>query len=142
MKCEKCGNEATFHYQSNINGEKTEVHFCTECAKAEGFGDMLSYRPRMFSGLFGSTMGGLMSDFMREPFGAITNGFWGEPFGGDLFAALMPPREQSCEQPQEATKSQEKNDHNIPKDAGEVFRAKRELSALKHQLKSAVNAEE
>ena len=37
MLCENCGkNEATFHYKSNINGEKTESHLCADCVAKLG----------------------------------------------------------------------------------------------------------
>mgnify|MGYP000778584824 CR=1 FL=1 len=37
MKCENCGkNEVTFIYQSNINGQVTEKHLCSECAEKLG----------------------------------------------------------------------------------------------------------
>lgn len=33
MLCQKCGkNEATTHYKQIINGKKTEMHLCSECA--------------------------------------------------------------------------------------------------------------
>ena len=38
MKCERCGrNEATFYYQSNINGRVTQVHLCPDCAAELGW---------------------------------------------------------------------------------------------------------
>lgn len=37
MKCENCGkNEVTFIYQSNVNGQVTEKHLCSECAEKLG----------------------------------------------------------------------------------------------------------
>ena len=48
MKCERCGrNEATFYYQSNINGRVTQVHLCPDCAAELGYADRLyqSFRP-------------------------------------------------------------------------------------------------
>ena len=38
MKCDKCENEAMLHYESTVNGEKTEYHLCEDCARSEGFG--------------------------------------------------------------------------------------------------------
>ena len=33
MLCQNCGNhEADFHFNSNINGDITELHLCSECA--------------------------------------------------------------------------------------------------------------
>ena len=48
MKCERCGRkEATFYYQSNINGRVTQVHLCPDCAAELGYADRLyqSFRP-------------------------------------------------------------------------------------------------
>ena len=48
MKCERCGrNEATFYYQSNINGRVTQVHLCPDCAAELGYTSRLeqSFRP-------------------------------------------------------------------------------------------------
>lgn len=37
MICERCGKRsATVHFTQIINGEKTELHLCQECAAAEG----------------------------------------------------------------------------------------------------------
>ena len=61
MKCEKCGkNEANYYYSSNINGNVTEKHLCSECAREfENSGDYMNTKnmfvdmENMFSGLFG-----------------------------------------------------------------------------------------
>ena len=48
MKCERCGQrEATFYYQSNINGKVTQVHLCPDCAAELGYTSRLeqSFRP-------------------------------------------------------------------------------------------------
>ncbi len=38
MKCEHCGkNEANFFYKSVVNGKKTEVHLCSDCARELGY---------------------------------------------------------------------------------------------------------
>ena len=145
MKCEKCGNnEAVFHYQSNINGDKSEFHLCADCAKNEGFGEMLDFRPRaMFDNFFREPFGGLMNSFFRDPFGSfdqLTDGF----FGRRAFAPTLeaPSVNVSIGEPEKATETEEKVKDNIPMDAGEEFRKKRELFALRHQMKAAVRAEE
>ena len=65
MKCEKCKEkEATFYYSCSINGRTTEKHLCADCAREEGFGETLDYRPRdmfadveaMFQNFFASSM--------------------------------------------------------------------------------------
>ncbi|MGM8216216.1 UvrB/UvrC motif-containing protein [Bacillaceae bacterium W0354] len=38
MRCQKCQeNEATVHYTQVINGQKSEVHLCDQCADQEGY---------------------------------------------------------------------------------------------------------
>lgn len=147
MKCDKCENEAMLHYTSEINGEKSEYHLCSDCAKAEGFGEMLNFRPRsMFdSGAYRSM--GLMDSFFARPFGMLSDGF----FGGRMFTpTLLIPRvmiKVGDEQAGETVGRQmtevapEKTD-NIPEDAGEDIRAKRELIQFRQELKNAIEAEE
>ncbi|MCK4873383.1 MAG: UvrB/UvrC motif-containing protein [Phycisphaerales bacterium] len=36
MKCDRCDNEATVHEVNIIDGQKTEVHLCQECAQELG----------------------------------------------------------------------------------------------------------
>ncbi len=141
MKCEKCGNnEANFHYESNVNGERTEYNLCTECAKAEGFGQMFNWSPRSMFNSFWSDP--FESMFGGNPFG----GFFSEPFGGfgRLMAPVMalPRVNIVIGDPGRSTEISGENTDNIPEDAGEEVKAKRELSSLKHQLKAAIKAEE
>ncbi|SEQ84889.1 UvrB/UvrC motif-containing protein [Piscibacillus halophilus] len=38
MECQRCQqNEATVHYTQVVNGEKTEIHLCEQCAEQEGY---------------------------------------------------------------------------------------------------------
>lgn len=143
MKCDKCSNEAIFHYESNVNGKKSEYHLCEDCAKQEGFGGMLDYRPAsMFRSFWGEPFGGLMNSFFSDPF----TGF----FGRSLMAPAMTMPQvrvmvgdtDACKECENATETAEKKMDNIPEDAGKEIRAKRELLSLKHQLKAAVHSEE
>lgn len=144
MKCEKCDKEAVFHYQSNINGEKNEYHLCTDCAKAAGLAEMLEFRPTvMMNSFLSQPFGGLMRNFFREPFGAfdaLANGYFGRsPFAPVLSA---PSVNISIGKPEEATETEKAKTDNIPIDAGSELKAKRELHALRHQLKEAIRTEE
>lgn len=141
MKCEKCDNEAVFHYQSNINGEKSEYHLCADCAKSAGLGEMLQFRPNaMFDSFFREPFGALMGNFFREPFGSLTDGF----FGKNLFTPTLtaPEVNISVDEGEKATETEQHRTDNIPEDAGEEFRSRRELHALKHQLRAAIHSEE
>lgn len=143
MKCEKCNNEAVFHYQSNINGEKIEYHLCADCAKKEGFGEMLEVYPRsMFENSRRESLGSLMESFYHDPFFSLAGNF----FARELFVPVLTSPdvkiavgETEAEKP---TKYVEEYTDNIPEDAGKEIRAKRELHALRHQLRAAVIDEE
>lgn len=142
MKCSKCDKEAVFHYQSNINGEKSEYHLCADCAKEEGFGEMLEFKPASIFGSFNrDPFGSFFRDFWNEPFGMLSDGFFGRNM---LSAPTMTAPEVNVKvgsEPETANTAEEKTD-NIPKDAGGEFRAKRELHVLRSQLRAAVRAEE
>ncbi len=144
MKCEKCDKEATFHFQSNINGEKTETHLCEDCAKAEGL-EKLFVRPRaMMGSFFREPFGGLMGSFFTEPFGMLTENFFGRGF---FTPTLGVPTESArtedrFAETEKSTETEQVRSDNIPEDAGEEIRRKRELLLLREQLWSAVKAEE
>ena len=127
MKCEKCDKEATFHYQSNINGEKTEAHLCEDCAKAEGLDKMFS-RPRA-----------MMGSFFREPFGGLMSGFFAPMLGAPAESAATEDRVAETEK---TTETEQVRSDNIPEDAGDEIRRKRELLLLREQLWNAVKTEE
>lgn len=56
MMCQHCGQRtATTHIKTIINGQLTETHLCSQCAKKQGYGHMLSE----WNG-FGSLLGGLL----------------------------------------------------------------------------------
>lgn len=141
MKCEKCGNEAVLHYESNINGQKSEYHLCAECAKKEGFGEMLEMRPRaMFGSFFRDPFESLTESFFRDPFFSLSDNF----FGRNLLTAVSPSNEVKVQvgEAEKPAESETEHTDNIPEDAGKEFKAKRELHALKHQLRAAIIDEE
>ncbi len=58
MKCQHCNNnEATTHIKKNINGNVTEMHLCSECAKELGV--MEEFSPESFFNdtFFGNFLG-------------------------------------------------------------------------------------
>ena len=144
MKCEKCNDkEATFYYSCNLNGEKTEKHLCADCARAEGFGEVMDYRPvsafdQMFEGFF--------DDFFA-PRRSLLSPF--DVFGGSMrrmMAPVLPRIELVFRQPQAQTETEHtplsEAEAKIPEDAGEEVKARREVEALKAQLAAAVQAED
>jgi protein arginine kinase activator len=81
MKCQNCGkNEANFFQRSNINGNISETHLCSECAEKLGYLDARGLMPQnLLSGFFDDRagfMGRLFSPFFAAnpqagAFGAI-----------------------------------------------------------------------
>ena len=62
MMCQSCGQRtATTHIKTVINGQLTEAHLCSQCAKKQGYGNMLGD----WSG-FGSLLGGLLTGTDRS----------------------------------------------------------------------------
>ena len=141
MKCEKCNErEATFYYSCNLNGEKTEKHLCAACAREEGFGEMLDYRP---VSTFDGTFDGFFDDFFT-PARGLLSAF--DVFGSPMRRMMAPalprlrfvvgaPETESRPQPKSETEAK------IPDDAGEEVKSRREIAALKHQLQEAVQTE-
>ena len=140
MKCEKCNErEATLFYKADINGEKTEKHLCAQCAKEEGFGELLERHSRdVFGGFFDDPFRGFFDD---DPFFA---GF--SRLGRSLMAPMLTLPRLSIEltgEPEAKTASEKtagKTETASETDA--ELSKKRELKALKHQLHEAVKNEE
>ena len=136
MKCSKCNErEASFHYMSNINGECTELHLCSECAREEGFAAELDRSPiDMFSEM-NAAMNEMFSDFFSP------HPFFPAPFAefDRVYRGIMSPtgtRRRTLQQ-----QSAPQQTHNIPADAGEDVRRRRETEALRQQLDAAVREE-
>ena len=80
----------------------------------------------------------------------MADGFFGRPFGmmnrlmGSVMAPVfaLPSISVVVGDPQTSTAAESEKTDNIPRDAGEEIRSKRELASLKHQLKAAIHAEE
>lgn len=74
MLCQSCGKkQATFHYTSNENGNITEMHLCSECAKKSGlvedsykiFNPLSGFSDSFFSdseGMLGGLLGGMFAN--------------------------------------------------------------------------------
>ncbi len=58
MLCQNCEkNEATTHIKRVVNGDTTQTHLCSECAKAMGYGDMFSGFGLSLDDFFGGFLG-------------------------------------------------------------------------------------
>lgn len=140
MKCEKCNEkEATFYYSSNINGEKTERRLCADCARAEGFGGALDYRPMQ---MFDDVFGGFFSDFLAPRRGMLSPfDVFGSPLRS-IMAPVLPRVNVVIAQPETEQKPVTETEQKIPADAGAEVKSRREIAALKHRLHEAVRAED
>ena len=126
MKCERCGrNEATFYYQSNINGKVTQVHLCPECAEELGYTDRLyqSFRPsrRSFLDPFS----------LLEDFGMLSN----------RMTEFPAPLEEAAR-----TAAGIEEDPTVPaglvgRDEQARLQKERQRNALENQLKAAIDSE-
>ena len=142
MKCEKCGNEAVYHYRETVNGKTTEKHLCLSCAHEEGLDRIFDRRE---NDLFGELERSMQSFF--EP-----DDFFGDFFaprrslGGMARTMLAPmlrfPRiEIRLGEPEQKTVEQEtEQEQKAAVDEG--LNRRRELNELRHKLKEAVRAED
>ena len=139
MKCENCGkNEVTFIYQSNVNGQVTEKHLCSECAEKLGYTQRINaHSQRMMQNFFGR--GSLFgSSFFNDFFSPSLMGrMLEDPF--DDFFAEMPALSASPVQQQEA--KQEKKDDLVGQEDQSRFAYLRQMNALKLEMKKAVHQE-
>lgn len=150
MKCTNCGkNNAMYHYRFELNGETQEAHLCEDRARElQPEREFAARTQDMLGGLFpeGLFGGGL---FDRRPARGLLDGFFGgDPFRGFFdgsfmspFALLGMPRieisipeagSRTAERPREA--EQAGVDPELAK--------KRELNALREQMKAAAESED
>lgn len=136
MKCQKCNErEASFHYMSDINGERTEKHLCAECAREEGFAARLDRSPAQMLGGMHSLVEEMFSDFFSP------HPLFSSPFAefDRAYRGIMSPI--STQRPLAEPRAAGEREHDIPLDAGSEVRARRHLAALKAQLDTAVKEE-
>lgn len=138
MKCENCGkNEVTFVYQSNINGNVTEKHLCSECAEKRGYTRKIAaHSQRMMQNFFGNSF---FDDFFSPMPSLISrmNRMLEDPF--DDFFTDMPALGAAPAQQQE--QPQQKQDSLVGKEEQSRFAYMRQLNALRIEMKKAVHQE-
>ena len=140
MKCENCGkNEVTFVYQSNINGQITEKHLCSECAEKLGYTQKIAaHSQRMMQNFFGNSLFG--NSFFDDFFSPVPtlmgrrNWMLEDPF--DDFFSEMPAL---CASPVE--QEQQKADDLVNREEQSRFAYMRQMNALKMEMKKAVHQE-
>ena len=126
MKCERCGrNEATFYYQSNINGRVTQVHLCPECAAELGYTSRLSQSFRSFRRSFFDPFS------LLEDFGMLSNRMTEFPAPLEEAARAAAGIEDTADTPAGL----------VGRDEAVQLQKERERNALENQLKAAVDSE-
>ena len=134
MKCEKCGNTATYHYVSRVNGKKTEMHLCSECAsKLEEKENVFAGAERMMNRMMKAPLFGAFDSFFADPFRLPSFGsFFADPFAE--WERFLPGEAAEPET------REEKKQENAGTDP-ELSR-QREINMLREQMKKAVEKEE
>ena len=141
MKCEHCGkNEATFYYKSNINGQVTEQHLCSDCARALGYADGFGSG---FSGL-NSFFGGM--DDLFAPVPAMAGSFFApfeRAFGS--FGGMFPQLSGSCctapAAASAAVPASAPSDGLVSEDEHKKLDRERRVNALRYEMQQAIQSE-
>lgn len=126
MKCERCGQrEATFYYQSDINGRVTQVHLCPECAAELGYTRGMSNSFRSFHRSFFDPFS------LLEDFGMLSNRMTEFPAPLEEAARAAAGIEDTVDTPAGL----------VGRDEAVQLQKERERNALENQLKAAVDSE-
>lgn len=129
MRCEHCGrNEATFHYQSTVNGYTEEAHLCPECAARLGY-----------------DTGNGIGDWLDEPFGSVFSllpsmfGGFGDFFGG---AQLTPAARRTLQLEPMPDQPVYETESLLSEAEGAALRRECAHNALEVQLREAIETED
>ena len=142
MKCTNCGkNNASYHYRYNINGTVTEAHLCPECAA--------KMAPNMQPAFGGSGMGmldNMMRSFFNDDFfgGFMNDGFFGRSMFSPMMTFGIPAMILPGVEIRYPSAQPETSEPQTQQQAGvdpELSR-KREINALREQMKAAAEAED
>ncbi|MDI6601256.1 MAG: UvrB/UvrC motif-containing protein [Thermoanaerobacteraceae bacterium] len=165
MLCERCGkNPATVHYTQIVNGVKSELHLCSECAREIGasIGDSFHGMMHGFTPMF------FNNNFFTEPFGLgnFLSGFmdWGMTpeldeqdlkcdYCGMLYSQFKKTGFLGCPKCYATFRDRlnplvkrihGSNNHvgKVPRRKGGNLRLKKEIEDLKAQLDAAIKREE
>jgi len=133
MTCQHCGaREASFHYQSKINGQLSEHHLCADCAQSlEGVFSRAAAQPMdIFSDFFGNSLLG----------GSL---FGDAPFSGNRRSAranLFAPVQPETFAP--APPTPEPSEAKIPLEADASLKQRRHANQLRAELQTAIAEED
>ncbi len=145
MMCDNCGkNTANTMIEKNINGKKTRMYLCPECAAKSGALDPFKY------GFDGFGMNNILSTMLGSSEEAHEDKC---PFCGSTFAEIARHGKAGCAKCYDAfydrlsatiyrLHGDTVHKGKLPKNAGEKISQKRRLGDLKKQLQKAIEAQE
>lgn len=150
MFCEKCQkNQATVHMTKIVNGQKVEVHLCSDCAKQMEFGGPISFQD-IFQGLLDIAASAMQQSQTKEerkdmeqskcPVCGLT--YDGFKHNGKLgcaacYQTFRPQLDATLKSIHGSTTHRGK----IPHKNGEELLAKKEMEHLKKELAKAIEEE-
>lgn len=148
MLCEKCNkNAAQFHYKSVVNGVMKEFNVCPQCAHEMGIGTMFNI-PQFSLGI-----DSLLANMLGMPTSSPKEGAETCPLCGSTAGDVSRGGRPGCAQCYDVFNSMldpyVKRIHGntshigrVPESASAEVRSRREIKALKDELKAAVESQE
>lgn len=154
MLCQLCNKRpANVHLTKVINGVKTELHVCEQCAHEEGLnlGTQLSgfdipfSFSNIFAGLMDSGTGGNLAHMMQKPLKCMECGLDYEQFKNTGRFGCSRCYEAFGDKLEPLIKRIHGNTQHtgkVPKRTGGIIRIKRDIEKLKYELKQAIDNEQ
>ncbi|GAV23145.1 UvrB/UvrC motif-containing protein [Carboxydothermus pertinax] len=153
MLCERCGkNPATMHITRVINGQKTEMNICTQCAQELGHTLSFNFSPQL---TFQNLLKGLMGQDVLSEFGIPGNvgerkkcpvcGLTEEQFINSGFLGCSQCYETFKDRVEQALRKihgSAEHRGKFPAKTGGKIKVLREIENLKKALNEAVSREE
>ncbi|MBE3595319.1 MAG: UvrB/UvrC motif-containing protein [Candidatus Carbobacillus altaicus] len=148
MLCENCGKRpATFHFTKIVNGQKTEMHLCEECAREKG--EFLPMSKDAFS--IHHLLSGMMHDLSQRP--AVSSGErLSCPSCGWTYEDLIQTSRFGCSECYDTFRAQlrpifrrlhgsEAHTGKVPRRGEERLSKRRKIEALKKELEQKIAEE-
>lgn len=130
MRCEHCGrNEATFHYQSTVNGRTEEAHLCGKCAAELGYAQRFGGMDDAFGAPFESVF-----SFLPSLLGGFGD-FFGEP-------QLTPAARRTLQLSPAPDEPYYETESLLGEEEGRELREECERNSLETRLREAIDAED
>lgn len=146
MLCQECGKRpATVHLTKIVNGQKTELHLCQECAHEKGEFEYLLQPAFSFPSMLAGLMGGheLAAPVAQERC----------PQCGQTYASFAQRGRLGCANCYETFSARlnpllrrihgsTKHVGKVPRRTGGLVRVRKEINTLRSDLQKAVDAED